>query len=76
MKKILATILGNPKTSLMGLFSAIVPLLLYYKVITLEESVLYLGVIGAILGLASKDGNANKEAEDSIGGGIRNPTKP
>jgi hypothetical protein len=50
-------ILNNPKSSLVGLASAILAVLIYHKVISTEESVLYITIFGAILGIVSKDGD-------------------
>jgi hypothetical protein len=65
MKKFLKLILGNPKTSIAGLVSALVAILVYERIITAEESGLYLALIVAIIGLFSRDAAEETQARES-----------
>jgi hypothetical protein len=65
MKKFLKLILGNPKTSIAGLVSALVAILVYKRIITAEESGLYLALIVAIIGFFSRDAAEETQARES-----------
>jgi hypothetical protein len=77
MKKIITAILGSPKSSILGLASAVTAFLIYKHVITVEESVLILAILGFALGLISKDadvtGTGSNNATDIGGGTVGTP---
>lgn len=79
MKKIKKAILGSPKTSILGFATALLTVLKYYNALSIDEYLMWLGVIGTILGLAAKDGDkpANQNfVEKPPTGGDRPPSSP
>jgi hypothetical protein len=76
MKKIVSAIIGSPRTSLMGVASGIISVLVYYHTITVEAGVLFLGLVGSLIGLLGQDGGSSTPSTDAPDKGGDRPKDP